>query len=73
MVKVMDLPRKMPESGEEEEEQEQVLNQFSGLSSRYPVTANVTVNNGVVHFVDGLLGYIYNDAIDMIQEDDEIR
>lgn len=40
---------------------------------KFKVMSNLTVNNGVVHLVDGLMGYIYNDAIDMIREDDMIR
>ena len=38
-----------------------------------PVYPNLTVNNGVIHIIDNLLGYIYNDAYEMIKEDEDIR
>ena len=37
------------------------------------VLPDETVNNGVVHFVDGLLGYIYKDAIGLLDEDRSMR
>ena len=29
---------------------------------------NITVKNGVVHIVDGLLGYVYSDAITQLHD-----
>ena len=50
------------------------FNKYSSKRLEFtPVFANRTVLNGVVHLVDGLLGYIYNDALDMIKEDKRVE
>ena len=35
--------------------------------------ANMTVSNGVVHMIDGILGYVFNDALEEINRDDMLE
>ena len=37
------------------------------------IHANITVYNGVIHIVDGLLGYVYNDIYNSLSDDNQIR
>ena len=37
------------------------------------IHANITVSNGVIHIVDGLLGYVYNDIYNSLDDDNELR
>ena len=37
------------------------------------IHGNITVYNGVVHVIDGLLGYVYNDIVAALEEKGELR
>ena len=37
------------------------------------IHANITVLNGVIHVIDGLLGYVYNDIEGSLSDDNTLR
>ena len=41
----------------------------SGDVTAQIVRGNITVANGVIHVIDRLLGFVYNSALEQIQQD----
>ena len=33
------------------------------------IQGNITLNNGVLHIIDGMLGFVYNTALEQIEQD----